>query len=103
MARTLTVVRLLKTKRDAVIGGELASLALKTLTDLMGAMQPPAVRLKASITVLTMAGHGAPGAADPADPKAFTVDQLEAFIAKASAELGDRPDRARPIGGGKAG
>ncbi len=62
-------------RRQAALKGDLASLAVDTMRDLMGADTPAATRYQAAKYVLEQAGHGA----EQADQgPAKTLDEMDA-------------------------
>lgn len=83
----------IRTRRDRIIEGDLAGMALETMRDLMGGDTPAATRYQASKWVLEHAGHRLPGDGDaqgahkPLDE--MNADELSRAIESGMSALGE--------------
>jgi hypothetical protein len=90
--------RAFKAAREAAFSLKLAPQAMQTLSELMGAGNPPPVRLQAARFVLEVTGHR-PGAPDATGGKAIEdmgSDELAALIGRLDQTLEARADAALP-------
>lgn len=82
----------IRKRRDALIQGDLAQVAIEAMRDLMGDETPAATRYQASKWVLEHAGHANPADAEKGQQKDLTdmnADELAQAISSGMAALGE--------------
>lgn len=92
MMRTPHLIDEIKKRRDSVIQGELAHVALTTMRDLMGDETPAATRYQASKWVLEHAGHANPADAERSQTKDLSdmnADELAEAVKSGMTALGE--------------
>lgn len=99
MMRTPHLTAEIKKRRDAVIQGDLAQVALGTMRDLMGDETPAATRYQASKWVLEHAGHANPGDADKGgqqkDLTDMNADELAQAVSSGMSALGELAEQLK--------